>query len=154
MTDYVTIVTSPITHFTGEYSFLSNFYNLDPRSYPWQSVEHAFQAAKTNDPDERKAILSAEGPKLAKQRGRAVTLRPDWELVKVDVMAALLETKFAPGTRLASLLVGTCPRMLAEGNNWCDHTWGVCDRHGNGMNLLGVLLMERRGALRSWRATT
>jgi predicted NAD-dependent protein-ADP-ribosyltransferase YbiA (DUF1768 family) len=45
-----------ISSFTGEYRFLSNFYpcvvHLDEEVYP--SVEHAYQAAKTVNPEERK----------------------------------------------------------------------------------------------------
>ena len=48
----------PITSFAGEYSFLSNFYpcaiTLDGDDYP--TVEHAFQAAKTDDPAQRRSI--------------------------------------------------------------------------------------------------
>ena len=45
-----------ISSFTGDYSFLSNFHpaevSLDDINYP--SVEHAYQAAKTLNKEERK----------------------------------------------------------------------------------------------------
>ena len=67
--------------FRDEYRFLSNFYKspivFESDTYP--TVEHAFQAAKTSDPEERAAIRANANPVIAKRKGRRVTLRPDWE---------------------------------------------------------------------------
>lgn len=62
----------PIRSFTGRYGFLSNFYpckvEFEGAVYP--SVEHAFQAAKTLDPDERIKFQSDVKPATAKAWGR------------------------------------------------------------------------------------
>lgn len=52
---------SPINTFNGDYRFLSNFYPAEVlfEGITWPSVEHAFQAAKTDDPAEKARILTA-----------------------------------------------------------------------------------------------
>jgi predicted NAD-dependent protein-ADP-ribosyltransferase YbiA (DUF1768 family) len=78
----------PIESFTGPFRFLSNFYMCEiiheGRFYP--SVEHAYQAAKTNDPGAKAAIRFSASPGRAKYEGKKVILRPDWEQVKQDIM--------------------------------------------------------------------
>jgi len=130
-----------------EYSFLSNFYpcliEFDGDIYP--SLEHAYQAAKTNDPNERKKIREEKQVRRAKQIGRHVTIREDWEQIKVEVMRDLLKKKFE-NPQLRKLLLDTYPHDLVEGNNWGDTFWGVC--RGHGKNMLGVLLIQLRSKLR------
>ena len=133
-----------ITYFEDPpYEFLSNFYpatvRLDGVEYP--TVEHAYQAAKTLDETERRHVRSASTPDEAKKRGGRVTVRPDWEDIKVSVMRDLLRQKFSDAT-LRDRLLGTAPHPLIEGNTWGDRFWGVCD--GEGQNWLGRLLMEIR----------
>jgi ribA/ribD-fused uncharacterized protein len=138
-----------IGRFKGEYRFLSNFWprplTLDGITYP--TVEHAYQAAKTLDPQERTRIASLATPKMAKQAGGRVTLRPDWgEHVKLGIMEDLVRRKFAdPG--LAARLLATGVEELVEGNTWNDRFWGVC--RGVGRNELGRILMRVRSELRS-----
>ena len=141
-----------ISVFDGQHMFLSNFYNasctFEGKIYP--TVEHAFQAAKTLIPEEREEIRKAETPGKAKRMGRAVTLRPDWEEVKTDVMRECLRSKFrfAP---LAIDLINTGDEELVEGNTWHDNCWGncTCEQCANkpGENRLGKLLMEIRKEL-------
>jgi ribA/ribD-fused uncharacterized protein len=136
-----------ISSFTMEYSFLSNFYpcliEFEGDIYP--TVEHAYQAAKTNDPDERRKIREEERTGKAKQKGQQVTMRKDWEQIKVEVMRELLKKKFEK-PHLRKLLLDTYPEELIEGNNWKDTFWGVYK--GSGKNMLGVLLMQIRSELR------
>lgn len=136
-----------IGSFAGPYRFLSNFWSsavvLDGHSY--RTVEHAFQAAKTNDEDARRRIRNEHDAAAAKRKGRSVDLREDWEEVKLDVMEGLLRQKF--GTEpLKSKLLKTGKATLIEGNWWGDKYWGVCD--GKGENHLGKLLMKIREELR------
>lgn len=134
---------SPITEFRGKYRFLSNFY---PTPHcPWQTVEHFFQASKALTKAPHKHVLTAPSPSEAKRRGARVILRPDWEEIKVDVMRDALALKFAYDSPLANMLLATEHRLLIEGNTWGDTFWGQCK--GFGHNMLGVLLMERRGVL-------
>nr|WP_280519887.1 NADAR family protein [Rhizobium cremeum] len=136
-----------IDEFRGDYRFLSNFY-LSP--FPWEgftvaSVEHAYQAAKAEDLAERKKIVFAKSPGLAKKLGNRVMLRADWDEVKIGVTRELLALKFAPRSSLAKRLLATGNAHLVEGNHWGDQFWGVCD--GVGENHLGRLLVERRDHL-------
>lgn len=139
----------PITSFTGKYRFLSNFYfapvTLDGMLCP--SVEHAFQAAKTLHMGERRKVIDAQTPGIAKRMGRAVELRPDWEDIKIDVMRDLVKQKFISTPALASKLLETSGSWLIEGNNWGDKFWGVCNESGEGLNWLGKILMELRDEL-------
>lgn len=137
-----------IGEFRGKYRFLSNFWPCtvvyEGEVYP--TVEHAFQAAKSLDPNERTLIRVRSSPGAAKKMGRKITLRPDWEQIKVEVMAYLIEAKFAPDSGLAHKLLATGDQNLVEGNYWGDMFWGMCD--GEGENVLGRLLMDRRAVLR------
>lgn len=138
----------PILRFTDEYRFLSNFYpspiEFEGHTYP--TVEHAYQAAKTINPVERLAICHARSAADAKSRGRHVRMRPDWDRVRVPVMAALLRRKFRVGTSFAAQLLATGDRELVEGNTWGDRFWGHVG--GKGRNHLGRLLMQQRSVLR------
>ncbi len=141
-----------IIEFEDEYAFLSNFYpstfTHDGIEYP--TVEHFFQAAKTLDIAEKKAIAAAATPGKAKRMGRMVRLRPDWEIIKADVMKLGLQLKFKDPS-LAAKLIETGDEELIEGNWWHDNTWGSCYcvkcSRTPGRNLLGMLLMELRKEL-------
>ena len=141
-----------IVEFDGQYDFLSNFY---PSSILYEGIvyptnEHFFQAMKTLDIETRKAIAAAPTPGAAKRMGRHVSLRPDWEKIKVDVMRTGLMLKFTDAA-LAEKLLATGDEELVEGNWWHDQTWGscFCPEHCRtpGRNLLGMLLMELRKEL-------
>lgn len=142
-----------INVFDGEFAFLSNFYpspfEEDGITYP--TVEHYFQAMKTLNIEERKAIAAADTPGRAKRMGRVVNLRKDWEQVKIDVMRHALEMKFQDlGLKMRLLNTGNAP--LVEGNTWHDNTYGNCNciqcRNIIGKNILGKLLMDLRERVR------
>jgi ribA/ribD-fused uncharacterized protein len=151
-----------VMEFQGAYRFLSNFYPsqiVDAAGTEWPTVEHYFQAMKCVDPGNVSAIRLAARPGVAKQIGRSIQLRPDWEEVKDSVMYAGLRAKFAPGTELANMLLWTNDAILVEGNVWHDQYWGDCrcneqlanPRSGcltPGENKLGLLLMVVRDELR------
>lgn len=131
--------------FNGDYAFLSNFFPapfiLNGFTYP--TAEHFFQASKTLDPAEQLGIISGCKTALeAKQAGKKVHLRKDWEKVKVQIMRTGVYAKFAQNPQLQKRLVDTWPEKLIENNNWGDTFWGVCD--GVGENHLGKILMELR----------
>lgn len=147
----------PIVKFSGKYDFLSNFYlcavyfesgKSKGRMYP--SVEHAFQAAKTLDKNERARIASLPTPGMAKRAGRKVTLRENWDYIKFDVMTQLIVQKFSY-PELAEKLIDTGDAELIEGNYWHDNYWGSCScvRCDSiiPLNNLGVILMTARSEL-------
>ena len=77
--------------------------------------------------------------------GRKVTLRPDWEEIKLEAMREVVHVKFlAPDLR--RYLLNTGDATLIEGNYWNDTFWGMC--RGIGENHLGRILMAEREAIR------
>lgn len=137
-----------IDSFSGEWRPLSNFWYAPVKydSIVYATNEHAFQAAKTLLVSERIHILGAVSPGEAKRLGRQVTLRPDWEEIKIAVMTDLNRQKYADPA-LRNLLLSTGDASLVEGNHWGDTFWGVCN--GVGKNHLGKILMRIRDELQS-----
>ena len=88
----------------------------------FENNEAAFQAAKC---PERMLDFCNLTPRLAKWLGRKVPLRPDWELVKYDVMYEVCMAKFTQNPDLLSKLLSTGDAELIEGNTWGDRVWGV-----------------------------
>ena len=132
-----------ISEFDKEWAFLSNFYwsEIEFEGITYPTNEHFFQAMKSLDINERRAIANCRTPGQAKRMGRQVALRPDWEEVKIDVMREGLYRKFAD-------------EELVEGTWWHDRYWGVCKCAkcgGKGENHLGQLLMEVRSAIKEER---
>ncbi len=125
----------------GEYSFLSNFWHTER----W-SVEHLYQAAKTDHPGYAAAILNSPTPGAAKKLGREAPMVEGWDDHKIHVMRSLLRLKFLPGSLLAKKLLATEDAVLIEGNWWGDTFWG--EVNGVGENWLGRLLMETREMLK------
>lgn len=138
-----------ITSFTGKYRFLSNFWYsplispIDSRMYP--TVEHAYQAAKRDDPEYKDYILRAVRPGEAKRRGRHKE-PADWKTRSIGTMLCLLRVKFEEADERAYLL-STEDEELIEGNEWGDIFWGQCPV-GVGENNLGKLLMQLRDEIR------
>jgi ribA/ribD-fused uncharacterized protein len=160
-------MTCPIIYDFGKktpHFFCSNFYPVsitvtlpalpdgEPILETYPSSEHAFQAAKSRLVEERKEFQRPDlRAGMAKAMGQVVTLRKDWNSIRVAVMASLLEAKFQ-NTDLRSRLLETTPKMLVEGNYWHDTFWGVCfcaKHQGDGSNTLGKLLMNLRRKLQT-----
>ena len=138
-----------IDSFRKKYSFLSNF-SPAPIFYEnmlYDTVEHAYQAAKSLDYLDRFTIKVMPTPRAAKRAGRLLVLRPDWEQVKLSIMEELLRKKFED-YRLLSQLKSTGYEELVEGNYCHDNFYGNCLCHKCknivGMNHLGKLLMKIR----------
>ena len=137
-----------IDKFDGQYAFLSNFYEspITDGTFIFPTVEHYFQAAKTDTMQDYLAIARAKTPGESKRLGRKVHLRSDWEQVKDQVMLDALRKKFAI-PELREKLLATGDADLIEGTLWHDQYWGVCncDRcKGKGINILGKLLTQVR----------
>lgn len=126
----------------GPHHFLSNFWYEPKRG--GLTNEHFFQAEKTLDPEERAFVMRSSGPQEAKKRGRMITMREDWDLVKNQVMLSGLRNKFYLDWDLRAKLVLTKNEELVEINHWGDRYWGV---DGEGQNWLGILLMQVRAEL-------
>lgn len=141
-----------IDSFSGQYRFLSNFYEhktitLDTYqgyTVSGPTVEHVFQAAKCAHDVDANMVSTAHTATQAKALGRKFQMRDDWEIVKFTILADALAVKFRNGP-LRDRLVATGDQQLIEGNNWGDRVYGVCD--GEGENWLGRLLMLTRGRI-------
>lgn len=134
--------------FFGEYRWMSNFHPID---IVWEGIvypttEHAFQASKTISIEEKKIISSVAKPSEAKRVGGKVSLRADWELIKVPTMLQINLIKFQNSV-LAEKLLSTDGMYLEETNWWGDTFWGVCDFKGK--NILGEILMLIRKQIKN-----
>lgn len=130
----------PIDQFVGDYRWLSNFeaVEVELAGVTYDSVEHAYQASKSEDPLTRIRIWSCQTPGEAKRIGKTLKPSKDWESRKLHIMFDLLQQKFNQQP-FHSKLLGTGNRAIIEGNTWNDQFWGVY--RGEGQNWLGVLIM-------------
>lgn len=133
-----------ILKFEGTKRYLSNFWPclVEYEALIYPSSEHAFQAAKTLDLQERLIIANLPRPFAAKSAGRKIELRSDWGDVRLQVMYEIVLDKFTRHPVLTAKLLDTGVQNLVEGNHWNDTYWGVC--RGKGSNHLGIILMRVR----------
>jgi ribA/ribD-fused uncharacterized protein len=135
------VIPPRIDSFRGAFAFLSNFYPapFTWNGWEWPTSEHAYQAAKTNDPEVARRIQACLTPGLAKRAGKVLVLREGWDEIKVATMREIVTAKFAAHPALAHQLAATAGAELVEGNTWGDRFWGVSG--GIGANNLGRILM-------------
>lgn len=152
--------TPKVNGFFGEYRFLSNFYpcEIEYEGLKYNSVEHAYQAAKSDLAWERKALSCTPGSgkkvmsaKEAKIFGKKVSMRHNWDNVKLSVMEELCRQKFTNHEDLKAKLLATDDQYLEETNYWGDRFYGVCG--GSGQNHLGKIHMKIRKELQNANRT-
>lgn len=133
-----------IRGFFGEYRYLSNFWICPVEAFDMKgkSAEHNYQAMKSIYPEERSIVLSQPTPGKAKREGQCVTVRSDWDKIKVFIMYVIVQSKFRQNPKLSQKLRQTGDALLVEDNTWGDTFWGVC--RGKGSNILGQILMMVR----------
>jgi ribA/ribD-fused uncharacterized protein len=155
------IKTGVVPEFSGEYFFLSNFYQeiFTWRAQQFFCAEQAFQYAKTWYPkkgetlrckDLGKRLIDTGNGATAKKYGREVPVDLEfWNAQRVPLMREIIHAKFStPGSNLAGQLINTGAMLLVEGNTWGDVFWGRsrnADGKIVGLNTLGTILMEERG---------
>jgi ribA/ribD-fused uncharacterized protein len=147
--EYIKHNDKEICGFFDDYRFLSN-YHLCPVWFEgllYPATENAFMAAKTLDLEIRKQFLTLL-PKDAKQLGRKITLRPDWEQIKYDVMLMVNMDKYYRNPDLREKLLSTGDKYLEETNHWNDLIWGTNTVY-EGQNNLGKILMNVRTIFKS-----
>lgn len=135
-----------VESFFGPYRFLSNFFPTDSpivcdMGVQYPSVEHAYQAHKTTNYEERVLISKLPTAGAAKKYSHTMDVRPEWKSIRLGIMEGLLRQKFSQPSFKRRLL-DTGSKELLEGNTWNDTFWGICD--GKGSNHLGKLLMKIR----------
>ena len=139
-----------IDKFSGEYEFLSNMYpcKVTYGGITYKCSESAYQAQKCPELAARFSDLNGY---VAKKMGRQVTIRSDWEQVKLRIMATIVFQKFNQNKDLAEKLILTGDAELIEENYWGDTYWGICTNktYDNvGENYLGKILMFTRTILK------
>ena len=85
-----------INGFNGEHRFLSNFWMapITVGGRRWASAEHCYQAAKSLLISDWDAIQGCRTPGQAKRMGQKISLRLDWETIKLPAMEEIVREKF------------------------------------------------------------
>ena len=124
--------------------FMSNYWKARMFIYGrwWNWVEAPYQAAKTNVMAEKDAIWKAEKANDSRLLGQKVTIVPDWDFLKRDIMRECCMAKFLQHPELRKQLMETGTEELIE-DSPIDWYWG-CGKDGTGQNVLGQVLMEIR----------
>ena len=145
----------------------------------WPCNDLPYMLAKTLDPAQRadmirrfdSAVAAAKadgksyseaveiGARTIKKASRGITLRPDWDTAKLNVMQALVADKARRNPEVGDWLIATGNGRIQAGNTWGDVFWGVAladipsrgIRAGQGENHLGRIWMETRDRLREER---
>lgn len=138
-----------IREFQGEYRWLSNFAPVEITlgDLTYSSVEHAYMSEKSNDRDWKLFCANSNNtPGQVKRASRNITLRPNWNDIKLHVMEICLNAKFRQEPYY-TLLINTKDEYIQEGNRWNDTFWGVNLNTNKGENHLGRLIMDIRKTL-------
>ena len=147
------------------FRFLSHFHPspivLDGE--PWPTVEHYYQAQKSDEVAYKAAIRAAAHPEHAKRLAAPRTAprriskdswfklngrepRGDWHDVKLDIMRRADRAKYEQNADLAAMLLETGDAELIEDSPG-EPFWGT-GPDGHGHNWAGRILMEVRDELR------
>ena len=81
-----------------------------------------------------------------KRQSKHITLKKDWNDIKLEVMKECINQKFSQEPYRTKLLE-TGTQYIQEGNRWNDKFWGVCLKTNKGENHLGRLIMDVRSVL-------
>lgn len=126
---------------TGNF-WLSNFYKapLIYQNKTYATSEHLYQALKCNNEKDHEEVRLSDKPKqakiIAKHLGGGKSLKE-----KINFMRLTIDLKFTQHTKLRELLLET-EGLIIEDSPF-DDLWGV-GPDGDGINLMGILLMELR----------
>lgn len=142
----------------GYYYEFSNFFNCDVtwRGFTFGNTEAIFQCEKSM-PDRfgiNAEIMKSMSGREAKKYGRFnITLRPDWEEKKLDILLEILVQKFTQNDDLREILLGTTSKFIIEDTTgWHDNDYGRCTCPKCSVkpagNYLGTSLMLARAFLR------
>jgi ribA/ribD-fused uncharacterized protein len=154
-----------INSFSGRWAFLSNFYlcKITHQGIVYPSSEHYYVAMKVKEDqlingkmcpasDVREMISKISTPGQVKRFGRSLSIRKDWDSVKLKAMEWVIREKFTKHPDLKEMLIQTGNEEIIESNYWHDIFWGVCtcEKCGNkGENHLGKLIMKIRDEIRN-----
>jgi len=158
----------------GAYGEFSNYYprSIKVQNLDWKTSEHLYQAQKflPDHPTYACRIFMARTPHMAKYlanmkmlhqypwqaplneeirvaQAQGVSVRPDWDRVKDQLMCDIVLLKFRQHEDLRQLLLSTGDETIVEASPY-DSYWGI-GSDGKGSNKLGRILMEVRKHFRS-----
>jgi ribA/ribD-fused uncharacterized protein len=137
------------------YGAFSNLYRcavaFEGREFP--TAEHAYQYGKPRKDAVRAWLMAAPSPALLAMAAHGLyawDIAPGWSRTKVARMRAVVRAKFAQHDDLRELLLSTGDAPIVEWasvDSAVNRFWG--EVNGVGRNMLGVLLMQTRAALRT-----
>lgn len=114
----------------------------------WNWVEAPYQAQKTLNATEQEIIWQAKTNNDSRLLGQKVTMRPDWDQVKRQVMKECCLAKFLQHPDLRKQLMETGGEELIEDTTITNDMYWGCGIDGTGQNVLGQVLMEVREELK------
>lgn len=116
---------------------------IDGQTYP--TIEHAYWALATSDPDARERITNAPTAREARNMGQAAQLRSDWNVVRLAVLSWLVREKFRQHPDLAAQLIATGDgRLIDSVEMSMSRSWGSSREE---RNWLGRILEPVRAEL-------
>jgi ribA/ribD-fused uncharacterized protein len=135
-----------ILFFEGRWYMFSNFsaFAVYYDNFLWMTAEHAYQAAKFEDPETRRHIRNAHSAHEAKQLAKVFRHEADkdWPQRKLGVMEEILRAKLTQHDYVARQLWETGDREIVEDSPY-DSFWGS-GSDGKGENHLGKIWMKLR----------
>ena len=142
----------PSIHFyraIGRHGFLSNLYkhSFTYNEIEFPSAENAYQYKKANK-QEIRDIIRICPPRIAAIIGHNLQLYDitlHWNAVRTAIMFQVLRAKFQDPVLRRKLLETGDAKLFEDSKS--DAFWGT-GKKGNGMNMLGLLLMEERERIR------
>ncbi|MHC5905288.1 NADAR family protein [Streptomyces sp. S6] len=105
--------------------------------YP--TVSHGYWALSAADPADRTSIRTAPDVLTARKSAALAKRRPDWDGVRLAVMAGLLRAKFGQHPEMAQVLVGTGGSVL-RCTGYSDSPYWRDEGGSGGRNWVGRLL--------------
>lgn len=140
---------SVIRFYEGEYYLLSNFsaHRVFFEGAEYMTAEHAYQAAKFQDPSMRQKIKDAPSAYLAREWAQTKEGRVEgFEEKKIGIIKSIMKAKTEQHADVREKLSGTGEAVL-EKNHPSDSYWGT-GADGKGENVMGKLWMEIRNEMK------
>ena len=133
---------------TDQYFRLSNLFvhTFVVDGIPYKSMEHFFQAMKSERPEEQVAIRTAADPVHAAKTLLTSFNSSWWDVVSASVMFAGLQHRFAQDVVFQRLLLATRGTQLRYETGQSASPWGIT-QNGTGTNLHARMLSALRDNL-------
>ncbi len=151
VTNNVPPASERILFYEGTRYFLSNFssFKVRWRGVDWMTSEHAYQAAKFDDPEIFELIKNAPSAHDTKKIAHANVAKVviGWNEMKVGIMEEILRAKLAQHPYIQKKLRESGSREIIE-NSPTDSFWGR-GPDWKGKNWLGKLWMKLRAELQT-----